>query len=156
MISAVEVLGFANLFLAGILSGEELVIYYGVRTPLASLEERSQTLMRQALIRRLGVLVPAIFVPTILSAAAVTALDGFGPGFVFRSAGVLALLTWAVVTIPGTAPINTAILAWDPSSPPKNWRMIVSRWERFAAVRPWAAMAGFALFLTAMASVLAS
>src|SRR5436853_4453215 len=100
MNSAVEVLGFANLFLAGILSGEELVIYYGVRTPLAGLEERPQTLLRQALIRRLRVLMPAIFVPTIFLGAAVTAVDGFGPGFVFRSVGFLALLTWAVVTIP--------------------------------------------------------
>jgi len=151
MNSAVEVLGFANLFLGGILAGEELVIYYGVRTPLAGLEERPQTLLRQALIRRLRFLVPAFFVQTILLGAAVTAFDGFGPGFVFRSVGVLALLTWAVVTIPGTAAINAAILDWDPSAPPKNWRTMVSRWERFAAVRPWAAMVAFAMFLTAMA-----
>jgi uncharacterized membrane protein len=156
MISTVEVLGFANLFLAGILAGEEFVIYYGVRTPLAGLEERPQTLIRQALIRRLRVLVPAIFMPTILLGAVVTALDGFGTGFVFRSIGVLALLTWALVTLPGTAPINAAILSWDPSALPQKWRTIVSRWEHFASVRPWAAMSAFAMFLTAMASVLAS
>jgi len=89
---AIVVLGLVNLFCTGILAGEELVIYYGVRTPLASLDERPQTLLRQALIRRLRILVPAIFVPSILLGVAVTVLGGFGPGFGFHVAGVLALL----------------------------------------------------------------
>jgi uncharacterized membrane protein len=149
--NAPEILGFVSLFFSGILAGEEFVIYYGVRSPLAGLEDRPQTLLRQALIRRLRVLVPAVFVSTVLSGVAVTALDGFGPGYVFRFAGVLALLAWAQVTLPGTAPINSAILNWDPSALPQNWRKIVSRWERFASVRPWTAMAAFAMFLTAVA-----
>jgi len=148
---ASEVLGFVGLFLAGILAGEELVVYYGVRVPLASLDEQPQTLMRQALIRRLRFMVPAVFVPTAVSGVAATVLGGFGPGFVFRCAGVVALLAWAAVTVPGTVPINSAILGWDPSAPPKDWREMVRRWERFASVRPWAAMTAFALFLTAMA-----
>ncbi|SRR6266487_2765213 len=73
---ATVVLGLVNLFCTGILAGEELVIYYGVRTPLASLDERPQTLLRQALIRRLRILVPAIFVPSILLGVAVTVLGG--------------------------------------------------------------------------------
>jgi hypothetical protein len=56
-----------------------------------------------------------------------------------------------LVTLPGTAPINSAILGWDPSAPPKNWRALVSRWERFASVRPWAAITAFVMFLTAIA-----
>ncbi len=148
---ATVVLGLVNLFCTGILAGEELVIYYGVRTPLASLDERPQTLLRQALIRPLRILVPAIFVPSILSGVAVTVLGVFGPSFGFRVAGVLALLTWTSVALPGTAPINAAILGWDPSAPPENWRAVVDRWERFASVRPWAATAAFVLFLTAIA-----
>jgi uncharacterized membrane protein len=149
--NAAEVLGLVSLFIAGILAGEEFVIYYGVRAPIASLDERPQIQARQALIRRLRVLVPAVFMPTLLLGAAVTALNGFEPGFIFRCAGLLALLTWALATLPGTVPINSAILEWDPSAPPKNWRAMVSRWERFAIVRCWAAMAAFALFLTALA-----
>jgi uncharacterized membrane protein len=146
-----EVLGLIVLFCAGILSGEELVVYYGVRVPLAGLDERPQTLLRQALIRRLRVLVPAVFVPTILSGVAVTVLGGLGPGFVFRCAGVLALVAWGSVTIPGTVPINSAILSWDPGALPKDWREMLSRWERFASMRPWAAMIAFSMFLTGMA-----
>lgn len=41
-------------------------------------------------------------------------LDGFGPGFVFRLAGVLALLIFILVTLIGTVPINMAALTWQP------------------------------------------
>ncbi|TXK68111.1 hypothetical protein [Paenibacillus sp. N3.4] len=56
-----------NLFLAGILAGEEFVIFYGVRVPLFALNQQSQIQLRQALIRRLRLLVPAIFVPTAVT-----------------------------------------------------------------------------------------
>jgi len=77
------VLDFVNLFFAGILAGALFVIDYGVgRAVAAVLDEQSHIQMRQALIRSLRVLVPAIFVPTILSGVAITVLDGFDPGFV--------------------------------------------------------------------------
>jgi len=80
------VLDFVNLFFAGILAGALFVIDYGVgRAVAAVLDEQSQIQVRQALIRSLRVLVPAIFVPTILSGVAITVLDGFDPGFAFLS-----------------------------------------------------------------------
>jgi len=145
----VEIFLWVNLFFNGMLAGEELAVYYGVRTPVTSLEERPQTLLRQALIRRLRLLVPGIYMPTLVSAVAVTVLGGSDLGPAFRVTGLLALLIWALVTFPGTARINSAILDWDPTSLPKDWRDQVKLWERFASVRPWAAMAAFALFLTA-------
>jgi len=54
----VEVLGFTNLLCAGMLAGEEFVIRYGVRAPVASLDPQPEIQLRQALIRRLRVLVP--------------------------------------------------------------------------------------------------
>ncbi len=148
---ASEILGFVVLFCAGILAGEEFVIYFGVRTPLASLEERPQMQLRQVLIRRLRVLVPGIFVPTIVSGVAVTLLGGFGITFVIRCAALLGLVAWTLVTLQGTAPINSAIAEWNPDAPLKNWREQVNKWERFASVRPWASMFAFAMFLTAVA-----
>jgi hypothetical protein len=57
----VEVLGFINLLCAGILAGEEFVICYGVRGPVACLGPQPGIQLREALIRRLRVLIPAIF-----------------------------------------------------------------------------------------------
>lgn len=147
----VGILEFVNLFCAGILAGEEFVIRYGVRAPVASLDERPQIELRQALIRSLRVLVPGVFALTILSGAAVTVLGGFGLGLGFRCAGLLALITFILITLMGTVPINQATLTWEPAAPPENWRALVSRWERLDTARTWAAITAFGLFLTAMA-----
>ena len=149
--NAETIIGFVNLFLVGILAGEEFTIRYGVRAPLASLDQRPHIMFRQALIYRLRILVPAVFGLALLSGIAATIAFGFDPGFGFRCAGLLALLIFIGVTLTGTVPINQAALAWDPSAPPSNWRRLVIRWEQLDTVRCWAAIIAFALFLTALA-----
>src|ERR1700722_551451 len=76
------ILEFINLFFSGILAGALFVIHYGVRTPLSLLDERSQLKMRQALILRLRILIPAFFGSTILSGIVVVLLDWSGPGYI--------------------------------------------------------------------------
>ncbi len=152
----VTVLDFVNMFFAGMLAGIEIVIHYGLRAPAEVLDEHSQIQLRQALVLRLRVLVPAFFVPTAVSGIAITVLDGFAPGFWFRCAGMLAVLTWILLRVVGTVPINSATLTWEPSAPPKNWRAQVSQAERFHIVGTWAAVLAFAFFLTAVALKLAA
>jgi hypothetical protein len=142
------VLKLVNLFCAGILAGIEFVVRYGIRGAIAVLDEQPQIRLRQALIRRLRVVVPAVFASTALSAVAVTILGGTG----FRYAGLLAVLGWTLVTFVGTVPINKATLTWQPAAPPADWRALVRRWERLDTARWWAAALVFALFLTAAAA----
>jgi hypothetical protein len=97
------------------------------------------------------VLVPAVYLPTTLSAVAVTVLDGTGGGFGFRCLGLLAILIWSLTTFLGTVPINAATLTWRPDAPPDDWRAIVRKWERLDTVRFWAAVSAFAFFLAAVA-----
>ena len=149
--NAEAIIGLANLFCIGILAGEEFTIRYGVRAAVASLDERPHIQLRQALIRRLRILVPAVFVLSLVSGIAVTLVDGFDHGFGFRCAGLLALITFIAITLTGTVPINEAALTWDPAAPPQNWRALVNRWEQLDIARCWAAIAAFALFLAAMA-----
>ena len=149
------ILAFVNLFFAGILAGMEFVIHYGLSTCAETLDDRSQLQLRQALVRRLRVLVPAFFVPTALTGIAVTVLDTTMPGFWFRCAGVLALLLWAVIRVIGTVPINSATLTWQLDTPPKDWKAQVNHSERFHIVGTWAAVAAFAFFLIAVALPLA-
>ncbi len=144
------ILEFVNLFCAGLLGGEEFVIRYGVRTPVASLDDQSHIQMRQALIYRLRILVPVIFMVTIVSGIAITMVNGFDHGIGFRAGGLLALIVFIATTLFGTVPINEAALTWDPAAPTENWRVMVERWERLDSVRCWAAMAAFALFLVAL------
>ena len=149
--NSIIVLDFANLFFAGLLAGIEFVIHYGLRAPAEVLDEQSQLQLRQALVLRLRVLVPAFFLPAAVSGIAVTVLDGGTPGFWFRCAAVLAMLIWILIRVVGTIPINSATADWQLSAPPKNWKALVNHAERFHIVGVWAAVLAFALFLTAVA-----
>ncbi len=149
------VLDFVNVFFASMLAGIEFVIHYGLRGPSEILDEQSQLQFRQALVLRLRVLVPAFFVPAAVLGIALTVLNSAAPGFGFRCAGVVAILTWILIRVIGTVPINSATLTWQPSAPPKNWKALVNHAERFHIVGVWAAVLAFAFFLTAVALKLA-
>jgi hypothetical protein len=150
------ILDFVNLFFAGLLAGIEFVIHYGLRGPSEVLDEQSQLQLRQALIMRLRVLVPAVFVPTAASGIAVLVLDGGAPGLWFRCAAVVGMLIWILIRIVGTVPINSATLTWQLSAPPKNWKELVNHAERFHILGVWAVVLAFAFFLTAVALKLAA
>lgn len=146
-----SIVEFVNLFFAGLLAGGEFVIHYGLRPPTAVLDDRAQLLLRQALVLRLRVLVPALFAPATVTAIAVTALDGGAPGVWFRGLALVTLLLWAVIRVIGTVPINSATLTWQPDAPPKNWQAMVNHAERFHIVGVWAVVLAFAFLLTALA-----
>jgi uncharacterized membrane protein len=138
-----EVVGVISVLFAGLLAGEEFVIRYGVRGPLASLDDQSHILFRQALIYKLRILVPAIYVLALLSAAAVTVLDGTSGGVAFRGVAIAALVAWIGATLGGTVPINEAVLEWSASAPPATWRAQVDRWEHLNTLRTLAAVVAF-------------
>ena len=149
------VLEFINLFCTGLFAGIEFIVYFGVRAPLAVPDVQPQIQIRQALIRRLRVLVPAVFALTAISGVTVAVLDGSAPGFIFRWAGVLAVLIWTLATFGGTVPINEAVLTWHGDAPPENWKAVIKQWERLDAIRTCAALTAFAFYLTAVALRLA-
>jgi hypothetical protein len=149
--TSATVLAFLTVFFAGMLAGMEFVIHYGLRAPAETLDDRAQLQLRQALVLRLRVLVPAFFVPTAILGIALTVLEGAAPGLGFRCAGVAGLLVWIGIRVIGTVPINTATLSWQPSAPPTNWKAQVNHAERFHIVGVWVAVLAFACFLTAAA-----
>jgi uncharacterized membrane protein len=126
------------------------VIRYGVRGPVAGLDPQSGILLRQALIRRLRVLVPGVFGLAFLSGVAVTLLGGRSLALGLRCAGLLFLVGFISITLAGTVPINAAALTWDAMAPPPSWRVMVRRWERLDTARTWAAIAAFGFFLAAL------
>ena len=145
------VLDFVNLFFAGMLAGIEFVIHYGLTGPSEALDEHSQLQLRQALVIRLRVLVPAFFAPTAVLGIILTFLNTGTSGFWFRCAAVLAVCIWILIRVVGTVPINSATADWQLSAPPKNWKELVNRAERFHIIGVWAAVLAFAFFLSAVA-----
>jgi uncharacterized membrane protein len=148
--TAGDIAGMVAVLFTGLLAGEELVIRYGVRGPLATLDDQPHILLRQALIRKLRVVVPSMYVLALLSAVTATALDGTDSGIVVRGAGIVALVLWIAVTLGGTVPINEAALEWKVGAPPASWRKQVERWERLNTVRTWAAATAFILLLVSL------
>ncbi len=150
------ILDFVNLFFAGMLAGIEFVIHYGFRGPSESLDEHSQLQLRQALVMRLRVLVPAFFAPTAVLGIILMVANTSAPGFWSRCAAVLAVCIWVLIRVVGTVPINSATADWPLNDPPKNWKELVNRAERFHIIGVWAAVLAFVFFLYAVALKLAA
>jgi hypothetical protein len=149
MDAAIDLEFLAELF-AGLLAGMEIAIHYGLRAPARTLDDRSQLQLRQAMVTRLRVLVPAFFVPTVAFAIAGAVLALSAPGFLFRAAGVLALFVWIGIRVIGTVPINSATLTWPLDAPPEDWKEQVDRTERFHDIGVGAAVVAFGCFLVAV------
>jgi len=145
----VIILEFVSLLLAGVLAGEELIVRAGVQPALRTLPDLAHVQARQALVRRLRVVVPVIMVPTVLAAIAVLVLGGGGPGFVFRILGVAALVAFLLFSFLGTVPINIRVNDWDARNPPADWKAVVHRWEVIDVFRSSAAMLAFVFLLVA-------
>jgi hypothetical protein len=140
---------FLSAFFDSLLSGMEMAIHYGVRSPAELLDERSQLQLRQALVKRLRILVPAFFLPTAVFAIAAAALQVTSADEWIRILGVLALMIWVAIRVVGTVPINSATLTWPLDAPPAEWKTQVDRAERFHDVGVGAAIGSFACFLLA-------
>jgi hypothetical protein len=148
--NATTILDVVTLFCAGILAGMEIVIHYGLRAPAEELEERAQIQLRQALILRLRILVPAFFFPALVAGVAVALRQSSRLGFWFQCAGLVAMLIWIVIRVIGTVPLNSATLTWKLDAPPTNWKTLINHAERFHTVGVLAAVTAFALFLAAL------
>lgn len=98
--------GWTNLFFAGLLAGEELVICYGLRSALSILDTSSHILLRQRLIRRLRILVPILLLLALFSGVLLAIWEDHGLHLVARCAGLAFLGIFLLLTLTGTAPIN--------------------------------------------------
>jgi uncharacterized membrane protein len=148
---ALTIIQSIGLFLAGILAGEEFIVRYGVQPSLSALDDFSHLRARQALVRRLRYVVPAIMVPTALVAIVVVIVGGTGPGCVFRYLGLAALIAFVLFSFLGTVPINIKVNDWDPDAPPADWKSVVRRWQFIDVFRSSAALLAFAFFVIAAA-----
>jgi uncharacterized membrane protein len=144
---SIDTLEFASVFFSGLLAGEEFVIRFGVRGPLASLDPQAHIEMRQGLIRTLKVLVPILFAAALFSGIASSILHWDNAGRSLRLASVVLLLAFIILTLLGTVPINQAVGRWDAKNPPQGWRDSIRRWEALDSVRTALATGAFILAL---------
>jgi hypothetical protein len=138
-----------ELFVVGLLAGFEVAVHYGIGVPPSALTESAQIILRQALVRRLRVLAPVLFVPSLVLAIMIAVNERNEPQSWLRYIAVSMLLVWMIIRIARTVPVNSATLEWNPEAPPRDWRSLVQRTEQFHVVAAWAAVVAF---LTSLAS----
>lgn len=141
---------YAGLFLIGILAGEELIVRYAIHPALSHLDDRVHLLARQALVRRLRVVVPIIMLPAAALAGTVLVVVT-GPGLPMRWAALIAMVVFLLLSLLGTVPINIKVNDWRADAPPADWKAVVRRWARIDVLRSTAATVAFLFALLALA-----
>jgi hypothetical protein len=136
-----------QLLFVGLLAGFEIGVHYGIGSPPQSLREDAQIVLRQSLVRRLRILAPALYLPSLLLTILATVRDRHNPGVWLSYAALAMFLVWALIRIVRAVPVNRATLEWSPEQPPINWRALVERTEQFHVVAAWAAVIAFACLL---------
>ncbi|WP_410615435.1 DUF1772 domain-containing protein [Amycolatopsis sp. lyj-109] len=148
-------LQYAGLFLLGVLAGEELIVRYGLHPALSRLDDHAHLVARQALVRRLRVVVPIVMLPAAALAAAILVTVA-GPGLAPRWAALLAMVAFLLLSFLGTVPINIQVGGWRAEAPPPGWQAVIRRWARIDVLRSAAATAAFLFAILAVAQAQAS
>jgi hypothetical protein len=133
------------LFFLGLLAGIEVLVMFGLRGPLKVLPVEPQIVMRQALVRRLRIVVPLVAL-TAVALSIATTVRAFA---MLRGYGLGCIVVWLLATFFGTVPINKALLAWRAEALPADWQAKIRTWENLDTVRMFTAIGAFALFLAA-------
>jgi hypothetical protein len=138
---------FLTLLFAGLLAGFEIGVHYGIGSPPSSLTEASQILLRQAMVLRLRVLAPVLFLPALAFGISLTVQERHSEAVWLHTVALGSLGMWIIIRAVRTVPVNTATLDWNPEMPPARWRELVQRTERFHVIAAWAAVLAFICFL---------
>ncbi len=127
---------FANLILAGVLTGNEFGGFVGFHPALYRLPPYAHASAEQAITARFGKIMPPFMTATIVSFVPVLSLARERRSFGFTLAGMLCYLVMLGVTFAGNMPINRRILELDPETVSSEELLALRRrWDTFHAAR---------------------
>jgi uncharacterized membrane protein len=149
---APEALQFANLWLVGMLVGQEFSTQVAVNPAARALPVPCQVTFQQSLARRYKGLGPLLFFSTLGTAVALAVtIDAAGRGYAI--AGSACLLAMVVLTFAGNMPVNLWTFEQTGAVDPAEWATRRRRWDRFHEVRVLLDSAAFACFLLALLKI---
>ena len=135
---------FVNLFLAGVLTGNEFGGFVGFHPALYRLSMEAHASAEREITARLGKVMPPFMIATILSFVPALSMTRDRRSFGFTLAGMICYVAMLVVTFAGNMPANRRTLGLDPSTVPRDeFLALRRRWDRFHAVRNLLNAAGF-------------
>jgi uncharacterized membrane protein len=136
---------FCNLFLAGVLTGNEFGGLVGFHPALYRLPTEAHASTEQEVTARFGRIMPPFMVATIISFVPVLSLSGDRRPSRLVLAGMLCYLVMLGVTFAGNMPVNRRTLALDPARVSREeFLLLRRRWDAFHAARNLLNAAGLA------------
>jgi len=136
---------FANLFLTGVLTGNEFGGFVGFHPALYRLPTEAHASAEQEITARLGKIMPPFMIATIVSFVPVLSLTRDRRSFRFTLAGMLCYLAMLAVTFAGNMPANRRTLELNPKTVSRDeFLALRRRWDGFHAARNLLDAAGLA------------
>ena len=127
---------FANLFLTGVLTGNEFGGFVGFHPALYRLPTDAHASAERAITARFGKIMPPFMTATIVSFIPVLSLTQDRRSFRYTLAGMLCYLVMLGVTFAGNMPANRRTLELNPGTVSRDeFLSLRRRWDGFHAVR---------------------
>ena len=137
---------FVNLFLTGVLTGNEFGGLVGFHPALYRLPTDAHASAEQEITARLGKIMPPFMTATIVSFVPVLSLTQDRRSFRCALAGMLCYLVMLAVTFAGNMPANRRTLELDPKIVSRDeFLALRRRWDAFHAARNVLNTAGLVL-----------
>jgi len=125
-----------NLFLAGVLTGNEFGGFVGFHPALYRLPTEAHASAEQEITARFSRIMPPFMITTIVSFVPALSLARDSHSFRFTLAGMLCYVAMLGVTFAGNMPVNRRTLNLDPGSVSREeFLSLRRRWDGFHAVR---------------------
>jgi hypothetical protein len=146
----VDVLRYASLLLAGLLTGSELTSRLIVHPALWRLPHDAQVKAEKIVYRRFASVDPFLMTATVITSfAAAAAEHGGASTLTFAAAACFTVMLAMTLVLNMT--INLAVFRWDEEhGDPERWRRLRRRWDRIHSVRVLLDSSGFALLAAAV------
>ncbi len=126
----------SNLFLAGLLTGNEFGGFVGFHPALYRLPTQAHVSAEQEITARFGKIMPPFMVATLVSFVPALSLTRDRHSLRFTLAGMLCYAAMLAVTFAGNMPANRRTLDLDPNSVSRDeFLSLRRRWDGFHAVR---------------------
>ena len=133
---ALKAARICNLFLTGVLTGNEFGGFVGFHPALYRLPTEAHASAEQEITMRFGKIMPPFMVAAIVSFVPVLSLGRDRRSFRFTLAGMLCYLAMLAVTFAGNMPANRLTLELDPRTVSRDeFLALRRRWDTFHAVR---------------------
>jgi hypothetical protein len=133
---ALKAARICNLFLTGVLTGNEFGGFVGFHPALDRLSTEAHASSEQEITMRFGKIMPPFMIAAIVSFVPMLLLRRDRRSFRFTLAGMLCYLAMLAVTFAGNMPANRLTLELDPRTVSSDeFLALKRRWDRFHAVR---------------------